>query len=224
MTNPPPDALRAPKELTPLRRLPSQKRSRERVERMLNCASEVIREQGSDALRMSEVAEMAGVSIGSLYQYFPDKSAIIRTLTERYNEECRHCFEEALAPVRTLEELCAAFSALIDDYYEIFLAEPVIRDVRFGAQADKNLRDIEIAESRLGGAMLAETLQRVRAEGGESAGRAKGRDPEELAAACFYIVHIGEATMRLAISLDRKEGDALVETYKRMALTELMRV
>ncbi len=67
-------------DLAGLRRAPSQKRSRERVERMLTAASEVITEQGSDAMRMGEVAERAGVSIGSLYQYFPDKGSIIRPL------------------------------------------------------------------------------------------------------------------------------------------------
>ena len=51
----------------------------------LSCASTLIEKSGSDAMRMSDVAEMAGISIGSLYQYFPDKGAIIRTLAERYN-------------------------------------------------------------------------------------------------------------------------------------------
>ncbi len=44
-------------------------------------------------MRMSEVAEKAGISIGSLYQYFPDKSAIVRTLAERYNAYSRECIE-----------------------------------------------------------------------------------------------------------------------------------
>ncbi|MFX6225919.1 helix-turn-helix domain-containing protein, partial [Acinetobacter baumannii] len=70
-------------EATPLRRQPSQNRSRERVERRLAVATELLAAHGSDAMRMGESAERAGVSIGSLYQYFPDKAAIIRTLAER---------------------------------------------------------------------------------------------------------------------------------------------
>ena len=208
-----PDRAMSGEEAGALRRTPSQRRSRERVERMLNCAAEVIAELGSDALRMSEVARLAGVSIGSLYQYFPDKSALIRTLAERYNAECRHCVEEALAEVHTLETLCQAFAQLVDDYYAVFLAEPVIRDVRSGAEADKNLREMELAESRANGALLAAALERVR----------PGAEREALAQSAFLIMHLGEATMRLAVSVPRAEGDALVAAYKRMALSELRR-
>ena len=213
MTSPTPDMAQISEDQTSLRRMPSQRRSRERVERMLGCAAEIIAKKGSDAMRMSEVARMARVSIGSLYQYFPDKGAIIRTLAERYNAEGRKCIEEGLAHVGTMGELCDAFGRLVDAYYEMFIAEPVIRDIRSATQTDKALRDIELADSRANGAVLAEALRRVR----------PGADPRELSTATFFIMHLGEATMRLAISVERVEGDALVAAYKRMALAELRR-
>ena len=89
-----------PRRSTTPARLPTQQRSRERVERMLAAASALIAEGGSDAMRMSEVAERAGVPIGSLYQFFPDKGAIVRTLAERYNALGRACIEEGLARCR----------------------------------------------------------------------------------------------------------------------------
>ena len=82
---------------TALRRQPNQRRSRERVERILDCATKLIGEVGSDAMRMSELARRAGMSIGALYQYFPDKAAILRTLAERYNAAGRQCIAEGLA-------------------------------------------------------------------------------------------------------------------------------
>ncbi len=206
-----PDTAQIGEIETALRRNPSQRRARERVERMLSCAAEVIAEKGSDAMRMSEVARLAGVSIGSLYQYFPDKSAIVRTLAERYNAEGRRCVAEGLADLGDLDALCNAFGQLVDVYYEIFLAEPVMRDIHGATQADKTLREIELADSRVNGAVLAEALKRVR----------PGIDPDKLATMTFFIMHLGEATMRLAISVDRREGDALVAAYKRMALAEL---
>ena len=213
MTSPTPDLPQRPEDQTSLRRKPSQRRSRERVERILACATGLISGKGSDAMRMSEVARLAGVSIGSLYQYFPDKSAIVRTLAERYNAESRQCIKEGLAHVETMDELCDAFGELVDVYYEIFLAEPVMRDIRSATQADRALRDIEIAESRANGAVLAGALERVRS----------GSGADEGSTSAFLIMHLGEETMRLAISVGRAEGDALVATYKRMALAALRR-
>lgn len=194
------------------RRTPTQQRSRERVERMLAAATELIAQQGSDALRMSEVAERAGVSIGSLYQFFPDKTAIVGTLVERYNEAGRRCIADGMADVKNAEEMRRAFSALIDIYYKIFLAEPVMRDIWFGAQADKALREAQLADSRRNGALVAAALKRIRPD----------VDPDALETSAFIAMHLGEEAMRLAISVPRAEGDALVEAYKCMALAVLL--
>lgn len=193
------------------RKEPTQQRSRERVERMLAAASGLIADKGSDATKMSEVAERAGVPIGSLYQFFPDKSAIIRALAERHTAAGRACIEAALGEVRTREELLSAFSSLVDTYYKIFLASPVTRDVWSGMQADKALREIELADSRANAKALIEAVRRVE----------PSADPDRLAAAAFLVWQLGEATMRLAVSVEREEGDRLVEAYKRMALREL---
>lgn len=195
------------------RKEPVQKRSRERVERMLAAATELIAERGSDALRMGEVAERAGVSIGSLYQFFPDKTALIGTLVERTNAESRRCIAEGLAAVASEDDFRRAFSELIDIYHALFKAEPVMRDIWSGAQADKALRDVQLAESRRNGTLVAAVLKRLRPDD----------DPVALERSALVVMHLGEEAMRLAISVQRDEGDALVETYKRMALAELAR-
>jgi len=192
-------------------RAPTQQRSRERVERLLNVAASLIAARGSAALRMSDVAEKAGVSIGSLYQYFPDKGAIIRTLAERYNAQGRACIAEALTPVRDKAGLRRAFSGLIDTYYAIFLAEPVMRDIWSGIQADRTLQEIDRDDSRINGAVLAAAMARARPRADRAA----------LENAAFLVMQLGESTMRLAVSVERRQGDALVEGYKRMVLREI---
>jgi AcrR family transcriptional regulator len=196
---------------TQMRRAPSQKRSRERVDAILSNATEMIAETGSDALRMSELAQRTGISIGSLYQYFPDKSAVVHALAERCNEESRACIAEGLSAVGSTEDLAAAFGALIDTYYSIFLAEPVIRDIWSAVQADGALRAMEVEESRRNGALLAARLTALR----------PAADAARIDASALLVMHLGEATMRLAVSVARAEGDALVEAYKRMAIREL---
>ncbi|TPJ73746.1 TetR/AcrR family transcriptional regulator [Mesorhizobium sp. B2-7-1] len=194
------------------RRSPSQQRSRERVERMLAAASALIAEQGSDAMRMGEVAERAGVSIGSLYQFFPDKRAIVWALAERYTAESQACISAALKDVGDAEGFKSAFSELVDIYYQLFLAEPVIRDVWSGTQADKALRALELADSRANAEFLVAVLKRLRPDA----------DPVQLETTAFLVWQMGEAAVRLAISVDREEGDRLVAAYKAMALRELV--
>ncbi|TGQ44009.1 MULTISPECIES: TetR/AcrR family transcriptional regulator [unclassified Mesorhizobium] len=194
------------------RRAPSQQRSRERVERMLTAASALIAGQGSDAMRMGEVAERAGVSIGSLYQFFPDKRAIIRALAERYTTQSQACIAAALAEVSDADSLRRAFSELVDTYYGLFLAEPVMRDIWSGTQADKALRELELADSRANAEFLTAVLKRLRPDA----------NPAALETTALLIWQMGEAAMRLAISVERQEGDRLVAAYKRMALRELL--
>ncbi|AKV10906.1 TetR/AcrR family transcriptional regulator [Pseudomonas fluorescens] len=196
----------------PARRNPTQQRSRERQERILAAATQLTASKGSDQLKMSEIAECCGISIGSLYQYFPDKSSVIQTLAERYNAESRRCIEAALAAVEDAQGLSAAFSALLDEYYEIVLATPAMRDIWSGMQADKHLMALELQESRIAGGLLAEVMMRVY----------PGSDAGQVQASAFLIWHLGEATMRLAISCAPEEGRGLVEAFKRMALREII--
>lgn len=193
-------------------RSPIQARSRDRVDRILAMATEIIADRGSDYLKMSDLAARAGVSIGSLYQYFPDKAAVIRALTERTHAGSRRCIEDALAPVRSQDELADAFNGLIDVYWSLFLTQPAMRDIWAGAQADKALVDLELAESRRHGERLAAAIRRARPDA----------DPDRIGPTAFLVWQLGEATMRLAISLPRAEGDAVVAAYKRMSVEAIL--
>ena len=64
------------------RKRPVQKRSRATVEAVLVAAARILEEQGLPGFNTNAVAERAGVSIGSLYQYFPSKDAILVALME----------------------------------------------------------------------------------------------------------------------------------------------
>ncbi|MHC8333739.1 TetR/AcrR family transcriptional regulator [Pseudomonas sp. LB3P25] len=196
----------------PTRRNPTQQRSRERQERILAVATQLIATKGSDQLKMSEIAERSEISIGSLYQYFPDKSSVIRMLAERYNAESRRCIEEALGAVEDARGLGAAYSELLDQYYEIVLATPAMRDIWSGMQADKQLMELELQESRIAGGVLADAMLRVFPDS----------DALRVRESAFLIWHLGEATMRLAISCAPEEGRGLVEAFKRMSLREIM--
>lgn len=70
------------KQLKP-RKLPKQQRSANLVEAILQATARIFSKQASNSLSTNRIAEVAGVSIGSLYQYFPNKAAIVNQLIER---------------------------------------------------------------------------------------------------------------------------------------------
>jgi AcrR family transcriptional regulator len=189
-------------------RAPTQQRSRERVERILAVATALIAREGSDALRMSEIAEAAAVSIGSLYQYFPDKSAVLREIAERYNAEGRRCVQLLLDPVKDEAGLLAALMDTVDGYYAMFQAEPVMRDIWSATQADKTLLDLDLADVQAHGAMLAAVLRRLKPR----------RDIQRLEADCYLIMHLLAAAVRQAIALEAGAGAALLASFKRLVL------
>ena len=65
------------------RRSPKQARSRATLEAILEAAAQILERHGPAGLTTNDVAERAGVSIGTLYQYFPDKTAILVATARR---------------------------------------------------------------------------------------------------------------------------------------------
>jgi len=201
----------SPNKALGLRRVPTQQRSRERVERMLEVASQCIVEKGLDAVRMSEVAELAGVSIGSLYQYFPDKASIVMTIAERYNKVGRDCVDAALSAVESEQALRQAMVQIVDGYYEMFLSKPVMRDIWRATQADKSLQEMDTQDCHAHQTMLLKTLLRLRPKLTET----------ELTPLTALVMQFVATTVRLAISLERKQGDQVIELFKQMLSNQL---
>ncbi|WP_220793175.1 TetR/AcrR family transcriptional regulator [Nocardioides stalactiti] len=70
-----------------MRKQPRQERSRQMVERIVAAGREVLVERGYDGFSTNHVATAAGISPGSLYQYFPNKAAILDEVVDRYVAE-----------------------------------------------------------------------------------------------------------------------------------------
>lgn len=100
------------------RRKPKQARSLQRYEHILDTAEALILENGYDAMTTNAIAERADVSIGSLYQYFPNKDAILLALSERYVEQ-RRALSANMADEHAIKTL--PLPELVE-----FLIEPII--------------------------------------------------------------------------------------------------
>ena len=96
-----------PSETKNLRRAPQQQRAGDRVEQLLEAAAIVMAESGYDAATMTEIAQRAEASIGTVYQYFPNKQAVVLALRNRYGEEmsARLIEIEAVAAACSIPEI-----------------------------------------------------------------------------------------------------------------------
>src|SRR5262245_1365993 len=116
----------------PARRRPKQRRAQQTVEAVLDAVVKILKRDGVDAVTTNRIAEVAGVSIGSVYQYFPDKRAIFLALHDRHVEEIGRLVERTLVEhaASSLEDVLRALvEAVVDahapdpELYELLRAE-----------------------------------------------------------------------------------------------------
>ncbi|GGA10462.1 TetR/AcrR family transcriptional regulator [Dyella caseinilytica] len=89
----------ARKPLTKPRKYASQERSRATVDALIAATARVLVKEGFDKASTNRIAEKAGVSIGSLYQYFPCKESLVVAVIERHNQELMQVVHATLAEV-----------------------------------------------------------------------------------------------------------------------------
>jgi AcrR family transcriptional regulator len=85
--------------LTKPRKVASQERARATVDALVEATARILVKEGFDKASTNRIAEVAGVSIGSLYQYFPAKEALVAAVIERHQQEIMRTVRAELAEV-----------------------------------------------------------------------------------------------------------------------------
>lgn len=113
-----------------VRRQPVQRRARQTVEAVLDAVVRIVKREGIKAITTNHVAEVAGVSIGSVYQYFPDKRAIFIALHRRHIEEIDRMVEARLMDhaESSLDEL---IRAMVEAMIEAHATDPKLYELLF---------------------------------------------------------------------------------------------
>ena len=89
----------ARRPLTKARKVASQGRSRATVEALVEATARILVKDGFDRASTNRIAEVAGVSVGSLYQYFPSKEALVVAVIERHQQQIMQTVRGELAGV-----------------------------------------------------------------------------------------------------------------------------
>ncbi len=194
-----------------LRNAPTQARSRERLRRVLDAADEVLAAGGAEAFTTTRVAETAGVPIGSVYRFFPDKEAIVEALAVRYWSD----FEDLVAGAAEadeLESLPDAGAFVIDTLAAGFRARPGFIALWYGGLRTEAVRDA----TRPTREAIAASIERILAR------HWPDRSSERRALAARMVVLAGDGLLREAFRLDHRGDRALLEESKLMLRSYLL--
>jgi len=143
--------------LTP-RKTPRQQRSRETVEAILEAAAQLFQRHGYAATTTNKIAERAGVSIGSLYQYFPNKDAILAALADHHLRDTAEEVIRTLAAARRRAALPGLLAELIRQVAAAHLGRPDLHRLLFdlAPRTPELAARFRRAERRIAQALAAE--------------------------------------------------------------------
>jgi AcrR family transcriptional regulator len=98
------------------------------VETLLDATARVLTREGYDRASTNRIAETAGVSVGSLYQYFPNKEALVAALVARHNRELLELVRDAVKKVASLD-LATAMRELVRAAVDAHLVDPALHRI-----------------------------------------------------------------------------------------------
>uniref|UniRef100_B8HQL7 Transcriptional regulator, TetR family n=1 Tax=Cyanothece sp. (strain PCC 7425 / ATCC 29141) TaxID=395961 RepID=B8HQL7_CYAP4 len=194
-----------------MRRQPRQARSQERVNQILDVAEELFIRQGYTATTTNAIAVGAKVPIGSLYQFFPDKAAILQALALRYTEQFHQRFTELAVELASLP-LVPYVERMIEVTDQFFREHPgyhaIFMEVQ-GTMPELEQLD-EAADAQLIQAIVLSLSQRY-----------PELAPQDHQAIAFVLVKAIGTLLWLSLSQEATFQQRLVAETKRLALNYL---
>lgn len=194
-----------------MRRRPQQARSRQKVDAILEAATALIGEKGIDAVSMRDIARATDMSLSVIYQYFPNKSAILEQLFAVFATGTRAHTAAVAATIAGPADFIDAIEGLLLDYYEALRRQPAKADVINAVIADKKLAHLDVEDSRWHAATLCDSI--------EDAVRPARR--EELRRLVFMLNHLIGGLMQLLLNVDDAEARRMLDDYRTLARRQL---
>lgn len=187
-----------------LRRFPKQDRALDRVISILSVAEKLIGEKGIDAVTMKEIGRQSGGPISSVYQYFPDKAAILAMLHDRHVNLTRGLVADVVATIKSREDALYALGRRFDAYYRALRENAAAVQILAAIKASKSLAEQDIKETRDQVQDFYDATEQYVAH--------SRRD--DYKTALFLMFGMADATLRLALKSRPKECDMYIARFK----------
>ncbi|WP_328916853.1 MULTISPECIES: TetR/AcrR family transcriptional regulator [unclassified Streptomyces] len=189
-----------------LRRVPVQRRSTERLERILDACARLLDEGGYERLSTRAVAARAGVPIGSVYRFFSDKRAMADALAHRNLDEFLARTAARLAGPDTGTDWRTAVDVLVDEYTAMKRTAPGFALVDFGVPGETNQDLADRLPALLGDRLTGDPA-----------------DPR-LRLALAVAVESADAALQLAFRTDARGDPRVIAETKRLVRAYLATV
>lgn len=192
------------------RKEPTQERAAATRDAILQAAARILSAEGLSAFNTNRVAEVAGVSIGSLYQYYPNKAALLAALSEQHTASLVQLIEACVARTEGAK-LEPAVDALID-----IALEHQFEHAEFSAALDYAERELPMD------AIMKPYKKAVVAELVELLSRYPKRIPVPLRDAAIDVMTIVQSMIDSAALRGESNGRALKQRVTRAVLGYLL--
>jgi len=207
------DRKQAPRGSAHIVKIPQQARSKKRVAGILEATRGIVSDVGAMALKMSAVAVRAGVPIGSLYQYFPTKAALLYRLFESRLEEFRANMRFELNKVECEKDFIRTMHRLVMRLYEENRGDPFMRELWAGVQASPETRKILAEDNAFYSDLFFQTARRA---GSRIAAK-------RLRRRAVVINEMWDSALRSAITMEDGSGLELLEESLDIGLNAFFR-
>ncbi len=144
------------------RRRPAGARARKTVDRILTATASLLDEVGFDDLNTNAIAERAEVNVASLYQYFPNKYAVLMALADRMRDEQLEMIATEMQPGGVWRE---RLRGLLDAYLRMFVSRPGFAELAVVMSSSPALREVDAASLAAETRLIADGLVAYGVEG-----------------------------------------------------------
>jgi AcrR family transcriptional regulator len=196
------------------RKGPQQERSRATVDYILKAAVQILSKEGSSGLSTNRIAERAGVAVASLYQYFPNKEAILDALFEMQLSEEREEFERRSSTLKNAS-LREVIRVGVRSTLDVHARKPTLVRTILSAIPFLGGHDLHVRARQ---EVVDVVVAAMRDREGEL------RSPKDLEMRAFVVVHAVEAVIHDAANerpeylTDPAFADELAEMVERFLL------
>lgn len=186
---------------------PSQARSREKVQRLERAARALLVETGSLDLKMTDVAKRARVPVGTLYQFFPSRAALVQKLFAIEMQRIDASVSDMLFAVENTSLFEQQLEQLLRAQTELVRSDPAMMIIWGSAAVDPVVQAADLINTQQNAVTLA---TRMETELGP------GIDASAAKATALLICHLWSSIIRLCMHAGPDDAQAITQQYARM--------